>query len=186
MSYYQKRSKKLLCALFVLLFLTVALDAYYFWSKFNPPISISNVVSNNEYGVFCVGAERPLSCYWFNENGQIIQETQTIVGEKIIKINEISDYRPISRQVFLPDDLMRNFLVAISFFKKQDLPVDDIVLKRINQELAFLIPNTSSVRLSLRFNPINNLTGLKLFLDANQSKKFEYIDLRAENKIFYK
>ena len=171
------------------LFLAIALNAYHFWPRAG--VGKNNLVKQKNYGAYCVGEERPDSCYWFDEQGIVWNEAKTIVDERLLKIEEISDFQPSRGQSFLSKELIVNLIKILDFFRSSRVLAESIKLKRDDQELEAMAnyPETglkTRVLFNLRFNPQNNLTGLTVFLKKYKPKDLEYIDLRVENKIFYK
>ncbi len=165
------------------------ISVYYLWNGSSADL-LSSLQSNNnkirEYGVFCIGEERLDICYWFDNNGVLINKATTIVGNVSLKINEISDYKPEINKQFLDDYLWKNMAFIMEFLKSGKLNVKNILFIRDDQDLIVITNNDVKILFSLRFNPQNNIVGLLSALEKNKIKNVSQIDLRVENKIFYK
>ncbi len=176
-----------LAFLFFVLILSLFLNIYYLWNNHSTKptntLQLSNEIKN--YGVFCVGEERPDVCYWFSNGGVVTNEAATIVGN-IVKINEVSDFRPALGKQFLDDYLWKNMTVIIEFLKGGKLDVKNLLLLRNDQDLIVTTNDEKIILFSLRFSPKNNIIGLLSYLDKGAIKNASQIDLRVENKIFYK
>ncbi len=184
MKYYKRKSRKgVISLLLFFLLLSAAINFYYLWPK-SAAIGQLTVHARVDYGVYCVGEIRADVCYWFDRQGRLWDEAKTIVGESILKVEEISDFKPVRGQSFLPEQLVANFVKIFDFLKTGYLEVKTISLKREDQELEVL--TKTKILFSLRFDSKNNLAGLVAFLKKHEPKELEYIDLRVENKIFYK
>lgn len=168
--------------------ISLVINIYYLWTNSSTDLLSALQVSNEirEYGVFCVGEERSDVCYWFNNNGLLTSEATTIVGNVLLKINEVSNYRPEINKQFLDNYLWENMALVIEFLKSGKLDVKNILLIRNDQDLIVTANDGVKILFSLRFNPQNNIAGLLSALDKNKMKNVSQIDLRVENKIFYK
>ena len=190
MNYYRKKSRKgFVSLLLFLLLLSAAVNFYYLWPRSKTDLILIN--NRENYGVYCVGEIKADSCYWFDGRGVIWGEAKTILGESILKTEEVSDFRPARGIGLLPKRLVPNFIKVIDFLKTGYLEVDKVILKRGDQELevsAFYKSTglKTKILFNLRIDPQSNLVGLVAFLKKNRPKELEYIDLRVENKIFYK
>ena len=126
---------------------TLTLDFYYWTLLQQAP---RPKIVRQEYGVFCVGEERPSVCYWFDNGGVIWKRALTIVGESVIKINEISPYQPRAGQLFLTEDLWQNLSLIVAFLKTGQLAVSHIILDRARQEVTVVTPAQTKVLFNLR------------------------------------
>lgn len=175
--------------LLLLLGLSAAINFYYLWPRSKTD---QKAVNNEEkFGVYCGGEVKADACYWFDGWGVIWEEAKTILGESILKTEEISNFKPARGGGLLPENLASNFIKIIDFLKTGYLKVEKINLKRDDQELEVLVgykPTGLKTKIffNLRIDPKINLAGLTAFLKKYQPRELEYIDLRVENKIFYK
>ena len=179
----KKKSRGFRPILFVLFLATLA-TTFYYWYSLNKNTNIKKII-HNELAVFCVGQERPDLCYWFDNNGLIGKRATTIVGDAV-KIDEISNYQPKIDKLFIDQSLWGNFYTLINFFKAGKLNVSSIVLNRDEKEINVNTANGTNILFSLRFNPKNNINGLLVFKNKTGLANISQIDLRTENKIYYK
>lgn len=171
------------------LLLSAAINFYYLWPR--SKADQAAVDSEENFGVYCGGETKADSCYWFDGRGVIWGEAKIILGESILKTEEVSNFKPARGSSLLPEKLALNFIKIVNFLKTGYLMVEKINLKRDDQELEVLVeykPTGLKTRIffNLRIDPKINLAGLAAFLEKYKPRELEYIDLRVENKIFYK
>ena len=65
-------------------------------------------------------------------------------------------------------------------------PIKTIIFDRRLQEVQVSAYEGPDFLFSIRFNPELNLASLKSLKEKNGLKGIQYVDLRVENKIFYK
>ena len=165
------------------------ISVYYFWNAPSIDLVSSLLAKNNkirEYGVFCIGEERPDVCYWFDNNGVLNQKATVILGDVLLNINEISDYKPETNKQFLESHLWKNMAFILEFLKSEKLDIKSVSFIRSDQDLIVITDSDVKILFSLRFNPQNNIAGFLSALEKNKMKNVSQIDLRVENKIFYK
>ncbi|MEK9183529.1 MAG: hypothetical protein AAB890_00460 [Patescibacteria group bacterium] len=175
--------------LLLIFIISLSVSVYYFWNNFSTTLASSSRTNNNkirEYGVFCIGEERPDACYWFDNNGVLNQKATVVLGDVLLNINEISDYKPESNKQFLENNLWENMALIIEFLKSGKLDVKNVLFIRSSQDLIITTNDSVKILFSLRFNPQNNIAGLLSALEKNKMQNVSQIDLRVENKIFYK
>ena len=137
-----------------------------------------------EYGIFCSGVEIANDCYLFDKNGVVFAKARTVVGEVILRIDEITDSRPPIGQSFLPQSDWENTLKILEFVKKGEWPAATFRLKRQQQEL--ILEGLPKLLFSLRFDPSQHLLALTELKNKVNFQSLLYLDLRVEDKIFYK
>lgn len=137
-----------------------------------------------EYGIFCAGVEQANDCYLFDKKGVVFAKAKTVVGEVILRVDEVSDYKPIVAQKFLPAGEWENLFKILEFVKRRDWPAANFRLKREREEL--ILDGAPKLLFSLRFDPAKHLTALTELKKKVKAENLSYIDLRVEDKIFYK
>ncbi|MEK7636032.1 MAG: hypothetical protein AAB405_02995 [Patescibacteria group bacterium] len=141
-----------------------------------------NIDSRQKFGVFCSSIE----CWWFDKEGIILKKAPKIEGEIIYKINDLSEKKLEIGEIVLTKKLFDN---AIKIFKAsaevglniKTLNIDNFTLQEAYIESAS-IPR---IYFSLRFAPNFNTTIFQNLKEIGL-QKIEYIDLRVENRVYYK
>lgn len=124
------------------------------------------------------------SCWWFDKNGIIFEQAPLIEGNLINKINDFSGRTIQIGELALKENLFSNLLKIFEVLKKSDLNVKSFRLERI--ELQEIIAESSpEIYFSLRINPEFALSALES-IKAVGFEKIQYIDLRVENRAYYK
>lgn len=144
------------------------------------------------YGVLC--NEKSISpdmtdqktrCFWFDEGGILFAEAPKVDGILIPQIRDFS-----SRQIKIGDQLLEerftsNVLKIFEIFKKSDIAIKGLKIKDITkQEVEAELLDGPVVYFSMRFDPafaFSVLESLKTKMNG-----LSHIDLRSENKVFYR
>ena len=151
-----------------------------------------------EYGIFCSGVEMANDCYLFDKNGVVFAKAKTVVEEVILRVEEVSDYKPTINQKFLPAEDWENLFKILDFIKRGYWPASTFRFKRQRQEIILEGPPADAWSVSdwragppkllfnLRFDPSKHLAALLELKKKIKIENLSYIDLRVEDKIFYK
>lgn len=186
----KKKSRKgALTFLLIIFLISLGLNLYYFYQLNEDRRSklVINLKDRIKYGVYCVGEQKPDVCYWFDYSGVIFKEATTIIDLVSLKVNEVSNFQPRIGQQFLDEDLFTNLRWIMEFLKQDNLEVNSVVLQRNDQELIVNTKEGVKILFSLRFDPRDNIKGLLAFIRKVKTlNEFKQINLKTENKIFYK
>ncbi len=190
----EKIKKRVKILLFLILFfLTLAASGYIFFNWQNQPAKIvkNNISKSKSMGVWCVSLAGNEKCYWFDEEGSIIDIAPKPEGSLVIKVEESltgGDGAIGLGGEVLPEKLWFNFKKIINTPLIKDLMIYQMVVDRDRQELILTAVAGFQIFTSLRFNPEINLIALKQLQDKGELslKNIDYIDLRVENRVYYK
>jgi len=141
-----------------------------------------NIEGRKKFGVFCSIIE----CWWFDKKGVVFEKASRIEGEIIYNINDLSNRKLEIGERILPQNFFDNAIKIFEVmeeigFNIRTLNIDDLELQEAHIE-SLLIPK---IYFSLRFAPKFNNDIFKNFKEIGL-QKIEYIDLRVENRIYYK
>jgi len=127
-------------------------------------------------------------CYWLDDSGVVFAFAPEAEGYIIPKVFAEDDRQLLFGQPFLSNPaLVKNTLEIIKQLKNSSLfTISRFLVKNIN--LQEIEAETDGPRLYLNFRfPLQNLNGLLANLARRLDlQKLEYIDFRAENRIYYK
>ncbi|MBI5079417.1 hypothetical protein HZB06_01970, partial [Candidatus Wolfebacteria bacterium] len=153
------------------------IEKYYF----NRLIKIS-VKEREKFGIWC----QETRCWWFDKNGVIFLEAPSMEGGLINKINDFSG-RPLELgDKILEEKFLSNLLKIFEIIEKSDLKIKSLRLEDIAlQEVIADLPPLPKIYFSLRIDPSFTLAALEA-MKKNGLGKIEYIDLRTENRAYYK
>jgi len=130
-------------------------------------------------GAWCVGSD----CYWFDSEGIIFDTAPRPEGSLVTVIDDIDDNFDIGRgNLVVERDLWQNLKTIINSWLTEEFVITKMVADREKQELSVATAKGLDFYLSLRFSPENNLEALRQ-LDLAGLK---YVDLRVENRLYYK
>lgn len=141
-----------------------------------------NVVGRQKFGILCTKIE----CWWFDKEGIAFKKAPQVEGEIIYKINEFSE-----RKLGVGDAVLnaKQFENAIKIFEVLEeaglniktLNINDLELQETYIESPLISRIYFSLRSASNFNEavFENLKRVGL-------EKIEYVDLRVENRVYYK
>lgn len=140
----------------------------------NQQLITDNLITNN--------------CYWFDKNGIFFAEAPMVEGTLINKIEDFSNRSLKLGDEVLKEKFLTNLLKILEVLEKADFKIKTLILKNVEfQEIIAepLFLEMPKIYFSLRIAPhfalpaINSLKNIGL-------EKIEYIDLRVENRAYYK
>ncbi|MBU3925917.1 FtsQ-type POTRA domain-containing protein [Patescibacteria group bacterium] len=133
-------------------------------------------------------------CFFIDDSGYVFEESPFFSGDVFIKFidkrenvgNLVSDGKLSFR--LIPEDEFRNLINFLELLSKDGIKISDIILK--NEDLYELYTIEGwYILLSKRIDFTIAFDNLKITLNSQIKEKrldLEYIDLRLENKVFFK
>ncbi len=163
---------------------------------FKREIQIS-VKERERFGVWC-----PLSsvdnastttavaggCWWFDRSGVIFAEASQLEGQLINKVDDFSGQSLEAGKLVLEEKFLNNLIKIFDVLDKSGLKIKSLRLE--NLQLQEIVANPSAAALpkiyfSLRFDPGFGVAAIESLKNLGL-EKISYIDLRAENRVYYK
>ncbi len=133
-------------------------------------------------GVLCETEVDTKICFWFDENNILFKEAPAPSGKKVFIINEPGIGNHSLNEKLMPSYLFTNLIKIFNYPNIASLISNKFDLDLKNSELTTINNEDLEIKLSLRFDPTTNLKALEKSAPDAQ----EYIDLRVENRIYYK
>lgn len=127
-------------------------------------------------------------CFWFDKNGLVFDEAPYTEGFLINKVNDYSGRTLKAGDLVLPDNFFQNFLKVYTVFDKVGLKANNLSLNNLDSQEIILeaSDNLPKIYFSLRFDPNFSISGLNSLKQDPGLDKLSYIDLRTENRVYYK
>lgn len=152
-----------------------------------------NIIERKEAGIYCkedlVSSNRG-ECYYIDKEGVIFEEAPQTSGTLILAIKdfskrEIETGKNVIEKEFMAELIdLKNYLPGQLGFKVLDFTIESDVLKdlKLNTNEGWYILFDGSRNLK------SQLEALRLVLEEKieERKDLEYIDLRIENRVYYK
>jgi hypothetical protein len=136
-----------------------------------------------KFGIWCLANK----CFWFDKNGIAFGESPEMEGGLIRKVSDFSGREVKEGDSILESrfagNLIKIFGVLESAGLGYSLKLDNIELQEITAVPAQ--NNLPEIYFSLRFDPSFGLTALEKLKEKNLAN-LSYIDLRVENRAYYK
>lgn len=124
-------------------------------------------------------------CYWIDHTGLLFEEAPKTEGSLILTIND-PDTELIRGTQIVEERFAPHLVKLITGISKLQFPIKKLTYERKLQELQMEIYAGPDILFSIRFDPELNLASLQTLQEKIGLKGIRYIDLRVENRIFYK
>lgn len=129
---------------------------------------------------------RESACWWFDKKGVIFSEALKAEGQLINKVDDFSGRSLNLGEPVLEEKFLSNLFKIFEILEKSDLKIKSLKLENLKlQEVVTDSPLMPKIHFSLRINSEFALAALDSIKKIGFSK-IEYIDLRVENRAYYK
>lgn len=154
----------------------------YYWDK----KIVVRVTERIPYGIWCAGTDAP-ECFWFDEDGYVFKRGLSSEGNIIKSVSDISG-RPMGLgSAVLPDDFFSNLKSIFDVLEKSGIGARSIELKDLSfEEVIAKTAEGPVINFSLRFSSAGSLDLLKTLKSGGSFSKLQYVDLRIQNRAYYK
>lgn len=150
---------------------------------FNREIKIS-VLEREKFGIWCQLTTN--DCWWFDKKGVIFSEALRAEGQLINKVDDFSGRSLSLGEPALEEKFLSNLIKIFEILEKSDLKIKSLKLENLElQEVVTDSPLMPKIHFSLRINSEFALAALESIKKIG-FEKIEYIDLRVENRAYYK
>ncbi len=127
-------------------------------------------------------------CWWFDKNGVIFAEASQLEGQLINKVDDFSGRSLEAGNLALEENFLNNLIKIFDVLDKSGLKIKSLRLENLQfQEIVADPPVTSlpKIYFSLRFDPGFGVAAIASLKNLGL-EKISYIDLRVENRMYYK
>jgi len=136
-----------------------------------------------KFGIWC---QLSGDCYWFDKKGIIFDKAPQVEGEIIYKVKDFSGRELNIGSRAIDEMLFGNLFKIFEVLDKSGLGIKTLRLNETNlEEIISESPLMPKIYFSLRTNPFFGLSVLQSLKNFGLGK-IEYIDLRVENRGYYK
>jgi hypothetical protein len=147
----------------------------------------ASVTERVPFAIWCVSPAADERCYWFDATGIAFRKTFDTQGSLMFSIHDYSEDSVGLGGKVLSDPFMDNLISIINVVKESGVGVKEVSLKDIGlQEIDMTTYDGPDVYFSLRFPADNDLGVLQSLMAKPGFGKLQYVDLRVENRAYYK
>ncbi len=144
------------------------------------------VVERSPYGIWCV-VGGSTGCFWFDDSGKIFKKGPLSQGNLIKTVTDFSG-RPLGLGGYvLPADYFSNLRSIFAAVEESGLGMESAELKDLGlEEVTIRTTGGPAIYFSLRFPASWAPAVLKDLIAKGSFGKLKYVDLRIENRAYYK
>lgn len=162
---------------------------------------IVRVIKRDPFGIWCVSSARAqdgppensgeslgqAACYWFDDEGVMFEPAPNSRGNLIFVVHDESG-RALGRgSRILKDDALKNFYAVLDILRNLNVSIKDIRMPLEElYELHVLTRGAPDLLFSLKFPPENGTEIIRELQSRGDFATLTYIDLRVENRVYYK
>lgn len=139
-----------------------------------------------ERGRLAIWCDMNNDCDWIDENGMAIEKAPQTEGSLIITIHDDSAKQIIQGANILEDRFIANLVSIIKNVAAMKLPIKRATYSPKLQEIRIENYGGPDLFFSIRFDPTQNISSLHTLQEKMDTGKINYIDLRVENRLYYK
>lgn len=144
-----------------------------------------HVVERSPYGIWCVVGGR--NCFWFDDTGKIFKKSPLSEGNLIKTVSDSTGRSLGLGGYVLSENYFSNLRSAFEVLDGSGLSIKSVELKDLAlEEVSIKTGNGPQLYFSLRFGAEWTLPVLKNLMAQNSFGRLKYIDLRIENRAYYK
>lgn len=153
-------------------------------SLFARSVDIS-IVEREKFGLWCGAKTESEKCGWFDKNNVVFLPGFETEGGLLRKVVDYSKEDVKIGESVLDDEYFSNVLKIFDLFEKENIGINKLVIRDISlKEIESESINYPKFFFSLREDPFFAQKAINKLKDS--FKKIEYIDLRVENRVYYK
>ncbi len=155
--------------------------------KYSDNALLINAFVQKPLGIWCLKKIAEPKCFWFSEQGKIFKESLMPSGN-LVKV--VSDYNQTDLSLggkILDDYLLGNFISIFKVVLESNVNVSEIRLDKLeDEEITVQTSNGPKIYFSLRHRAENYLPIINSLSKKPSFKNLTYIDLRTENRVYYR
>lgn len=125
-------------------------------------------------------------CDWIDGSGMAIEKAPQTEGSLIIAIYDSSASRIMLGERVLGNRFIGNLISIIKGIATMKLPVKKITYDARLQEIRVENYSGPALFFSTRFDPVQNIASLLSLQEKIDTGRIGYVDLRVENRLYYK
>ena len=127
------------------------------------------------------------NCFWFDKDGVMFEKAFDTEGSELYAVHDYSQSNLGLGDNILPDLFLGNMLSILQVVKESGLTVKEIALQDVHlEEIDVSTYNGPSLYFSLRFPADEDLGVLANLMAKSNFSSLQYVDLRTENRAYYK
>ena len=125
-------------------------------------------------------------CYWIDNEATAFEPAPETEGSLVLTINDPQNKKIVLGNKVIEERFVKNLNIILSAILELKIPVKKIVFERNLLDLNLESYFGPDLLFSVRFDPSLNLASLRSVLETADIKRMQYVDLRVENRIYYK
>ena len=141
-----------------------------------------NIEERNQSAIWC----KTDFCYWIDDEGIAFEEAPRTEGPLVLMVYDDGQEGIIRGQKVVDERYAANLSAILRGILNLGISVKNIEFNERLQEIKIMAHNSPDLLFSIRFNPELNMAALYSLKEKVGLRGINYIDLRVENRIYYK
>lgn len=143
------------------------------------------VFERGSSGVWCNNRNE---CFWFDKEGILIEKAPRPEGGFVIVFENAQSSTYSLGKIFIEPKFFKVLLIIMNSWIMDDFIFESFIIDREKQEVRAKTTRGLLFYISLRSNPTHAIAALQKLKEEGKISfdNLEYIDLRIENKIYYR
>jgi len=138
-------------------------------------------------GIWCLQKKTPPACFKFDDQGFIFRESLATGGNLIKIVRDFEQENLAVGDSILPEEFRANIISILQVLEDSGLSTKEVVLRDLKlQEVEVPLSSGPEIYFSLRRKADIYLEVLKSLSQEPGFNDYSYIDLRVENRVYYK
>lgn len=126
------------------------------------------------------------NCSWIDNDGMLFEKAPQVEGSLIMTVLDMHSESILYGGKISEERFIGNIVKILESIKKLRIATEEIRFDSKLQEIRVKNYAGPDILLSVRFDPTTNLESLKSLMDNPGYRNYPYVDLRVENRIYYK
>lgn len=133
-----------------------------------------------------IWCDKSKTCYWIDQEGTAFDPAPETEGSLILTVHDIRGKNTMPGKKIIEDRFLTNLIKILIGIQELKIPVKKAIFDDKLQEIGVTAYSRPDLFFSIRFDPALNLSSLRSLQEKGELQKAKYIDLRVENRIYYK
>ncbi|MBU6141632.1 hypothetical protein KGO95_00750 [Patescibacteria group bacterium] len=126
------------------------------------------------------------SCNWIDSTGMAFEDAPQTEGSLILTVNDLDQVHILPGEFVIGQRFLGNLILILKELPSLHLPIRSLSYDGHLEELHAETYSGTKLLFSIRFDPTANISSLQTLEGTKDVAKLSTVDLRVENRLYYK